>query len=290
MASLATHFTASLLLLPLGARRLLSSSSLYLHNPSHYRSKPWYLLHPKWKNLDFYTLLIALPILSFSHLFLFLASPGHPPTPRFAFLQQSAVVFLFWVLLILTLCSQNLDPNAGIPDTLLFVFAGIAFLIDYLMNGKGVVGLGGIVYGLLGGVTVVCAACCFYLSIRPSAFFAEFMLSLAILLKGSWVLQVGLSLYTDAFAFEGCGKISRAMTMGQVDVRCDLEEDRLRGVALMNLVFIGHAAAVLTLSFVLFGLLCRYRSMRCGEASGPLLAGLESENMLMHPIPEFEID
>ncbi|CAN0904832.1 hypothetical protein LINGRAHAP2_LOCUS23325, partial [Linum grandiflorum] len=39
MTSLATHFSAALLLLPLGLRRLFTSSSLYLNNPSQFRSK-----------------------------------------------------------------------------------------------------------------------------------------------------------------------------------------------------------------------------------------------------------
>lgn len=285
MGSLATHFSAFLFFFPIGLRRLLCSSSVYLKNPSLYRSKTWHFTEPKWKNLDLFTLLIALPIASFSQIFFYLAFSGHP-TYKFAFLQQSAVAFLFWVLLILIILKENLSPFL-INESILFVFAGISFLIEYSVIGKGFTGLGGNVYALLGGLTLVCAASCIYLSIKPTAFFAEFLLCAALIFKASWVLQIGLSLYSDTFSIKGCHKVS-----SQVNNiwKCDLEEDSLRAVALMNLFFVGHAIGVLTLSFGMFGLLSCNRNLRCGEGSGPLLAELESESMLMRPLPEFELE
>ncbi|GKB53174.1 reverse transcriptase domain-containing protein, partial [Tanacetum coccineum] len=63
------------------------------------------------------------------------------------------------------------DPIA-MPEHFLFVFAGVAFLVEYLMNGKGFVGLAKLEHSLFGGLTIVCAAACFCLSIRLSAFIA----------------------------------------------------------------------------------------------------------------------
>ncbi|KAL6971242.1 hypothetical protein U1Q18_030923 [Sarracenia purpurea var. burkii] len=288
MASLATHFSSFLFFFPLGIRRLLCSSSLYLKNPSLYRSKTWYFSEPRWKNFDFYALLIALPIASFSDMFLFLAFSGHP-TLRFAFLHQSAVVFIFWVLVILIIFRESFDPFA-IPENFIFIFAGISFLIDYMVMGEGITGLGGVVYDLLGKLTLVCAACCLYLSIIPASFSVEFLLSSGLVFKGTWALQIGLSLYSDTFALKGCGKISISPALGKTDLKCDLEEDRLRGIALMNLLFIGHAIVVFVASFVLVGLLCRDRNLRCGEASGSLLAQLEFESTHVRTIPEFELE
>lgn len=282
MASLATHFSAFLFLFPLGIRRLLCFFSLYLKNPSVYKSKTWYFSEPRIKNLDLYILLLALPIASFSDLFLFLTFSGHP-TYRFAFFQQSAGLFLFWALLILIVFRESFDPLV-IHESFLFVFAGVSFLVEYSIIGKGITGLGSVVYDLLGGLTLVCAASCFYLSMQPTAFLAEFLLSSGLIFKATWVLQAGLSLYSDAFAVKGCHKSS------MTDLGCDLEEDSLRGMALVKLIFIGHAIGVLITSFTLFGLLSCYRNLRCGEGSGPLLAELESESMLMRPLPEFEMD
>ncbi|KAL0287464.1 UNVERIFIED_CONTAM: hypothetical protein Scaly_2763200 [Sesamum calycinum] len=260
MASLAAHFTASLFLCPLGVRRLFCSVSLYLRNPSLYRSRIWYLSEHKWKNFDLYTLLLVLPIGSLFHILIFLAF-SDSPTYRFSFLQQSVVIFLFWAILILIIFKESLDLCL-VPDGFIFTFAGIAFATESYMCGGGVVGLGGAVYGILGGLAAFCAACCLYLSVRPSAFFAEFLLSSGLLLKAK----------------------------GEIDVKCELQDDMWRGMVLMNLVFIVHVILVMTTSFVLFGLLHRNRNMRWGQGSGLLPAEIGSESMLMHPLPELEME
>ncbi|KAK4427848.1 hypothetical protein Salat_1553800 [Sesamum alatum] len=289
MASLAAHFTASLFLCPVGVRRLFCSVSLYLRNPSLYRSRIWYISEQKWKNFDLYTLLLVLPIASLSHIFIFLAF-SDSPTYRFSFLQQSLVIFLFWAILILITFKESLDLCL-VPDGFIFIFAGIAFAIESYMSGRGVVGLGGAVYGFLGGLAAICSLCCLYLSVRPSAFFAEFLLSSGLLLKGTWVLQVGLSLYTDAFTLQGCDKISgKTLSQGEIDVKCELQDDMWRGMVLMNLVFVMHVILVMSISFVLFGLLHRNRNMRWSQRSGLLPTEIGSESMLMHPLPELEME
>ncbi|KAF3457845.1 hypothetical protein FNV43_RR02505 [Rhamnella rubrinervis] len=288
MASLAGHFSAFIVLFPTGLRRLLCSSSLYLENPSQYRSKTWYFSEPRWKNFDLYTLIIALPVASFSEFFIFLSFTGNP-TYKFAFFQNSFVLFFFWVLILLIIFRENVDP-LRINEGFIFVFVGVSFLVEYTVIGKGITGLGGTVYDLLGALTLVCTACCFYLSIRPWTFFAEFLLCSGLIFKGTWMLQTGLSLYTDSFALKGCHKISVPPATGDTDLRCDLEEDGLRGVALMKLMFIGHAIGVLVLSFVLFGFLSRNRKSRHGEAGGPLLAELDSQTVVMRASSELELE
>ncbi|XP_071736330.1 uncharacterized protein [Rutidosis leptorrhynchoides] len=171
------------------------------------------------------------------------------------------------------------------PDHFIFVFAGVAFLVEYLMNGKGLFGLAQFHYSFLGGLALVCAASCFFLSITPCAFFADFLLSAGLVLKGTWVLQVGLSLYTDAFAFKGCGQVVITPAQGNTDVKCDLEEDKLRGMALMNLLFVGHSILVLIICFVLLGLVGRFN-----KASSSDPAQLESNRMLMRPLPALDME
>ncbi|GAB2294337.1 hypothetical protein Dimus_028547 [Dionaea muscipula] len=287
MGSLATHLSTFLFLFPIGVHRLLCSSSLYLQSPSQYRSKPWFFSYPRWKNLDLYALLVALPIASLSDLFLFLSFPGHP-SYRFAFFQQSAVVFLFWALLVVVICWESIDTLL-INESFVFVFAGVCFLVEYWLNGNGFDGVSGNAYELLGGLTLVCACSCWYLSVRPTAFFAEFFLCGGIVFKGTWVLQAGLNLYTDEFGLKGCGKMSLLQGQVKADVKCDLQEDSLRGVAVMNSLFVGHAIAVLMTVVGIYFLLSCNQNLRCGEACGPLLAGLESENTLRQPI-ELEMD
>ncbi|PON33818.1 hypothetical protein PanWU01x14_349630 [Parasponia andersonii] len=288
MASVATHLSAFLFFFPTGLRRLLCSSSLYLKNPSLYKSKPWFFSEPRWKNLDFYILTVALPLSSFSEIFFFLTFSGHP-TYRFAFLQQSMVVFLFWVLLLLIILRENVDPFY-ISEGLVFVFAGLTFLAEYFMIGKGFTGLSSTVYGLLGALNLVCTGCALYLSVRPSAFFAEFLLSSGLVFKGTWILQSAFSLHTDTFGFKGCKKILVGLAKEGADMGCDLEEDGLRALALVRLLFIGHALLVLVLSFGLFGLLSKNQKLWFREGGGPLLSQLDSENMLIRANAELEME
>ncbi|KAJ6890391.1 hypothetical protein NC651_024021 [Populus alba x Populus x berolinensis] len=235
MASLVTHLCVTLLLLPIGIRRLFCSSSLYLKNPSLFRSKTWYLSDPKWKNLDLYVLTVALPIASFSLIFLFFAITTGHTTYRFSFLHESLLLFLYWVLAILFVLRDAIDPVV-ILDNFLFVFGGILFFVEYSFIGEGTSGLVvEVVYGLCG---------CHEIEILPGS--------------------------------------------GNVELKCDLEEDGLRGVALVNLMFLGHAIVVFLVSLGLFGLLSSNRNLRHGEVSGPLLAGLDSESALMRALPEFE--
>ncbi|KAM7256313.1 hypothetical protein ACFE04_012054 [Oxalis oulophora] len=293
MASLVAHFTAFLFLFPTGLRRLFHSSSLYLTNPSHFLSKPFFFTSsPRYKNLDLYILSIALPIASFSEFFIFITITDHHPSYKFSFIQQSVSLFLFWVLLILFICRESFDLYAAyVNDVFLFSLAAFCFFIECSVIGVGITGLGGIVYDLLRLLTLVCAGCCVVLSIRPTSFYADFVLGCGLVFKGTWVLQAGLNLYTDAMAFNGCRKVMvPRYEASAADVKCELEEDGLRGMALINLLFLIHAIVVLVLGFVVYGLLSIYRNLRCcSDASGPLLAQLESDSTLMRPV-HFDVE
>ncbi|XVF66415.1 hypothetical protein PTKIN_Ptkin10aG0033600 [Pterospermum kingtungense] len=288
MASLASHLSACLFLVPIGIRRLLCSSSLFLKNPSLFQSKPWYFPNPKWKNLDLYILAVSLPLASFSEIFVFLSISGHS-TYRFSFFQQFATLSLFWVLIIFFVFHESLD-RFHFNESFIFVYAAIAFLVEYSFIGVGITGLGAVVYELLAQLTLLCAGCCLVLSVKPTAFYAEFMLSSGLVFKGTWMLQAGLCLYTDAFVLKGCNKMAVLPGSPNADVHCELEEDGLRGVALVKLLFVVHAIGVAIASFVVFGLLSSFRNLRCGEATGPLLAQHEPESILMRPTHELEIE
>lgn len=288
MGSLATHFSTFLFLFPIGVRRLCSSFSLYLKDPSLYCSKPWFFLDPKWKNLDLYALLVALPIASLTDLFLFLSFSGHP-SYRFSFLQHGTIILIFWALLILIVLREFSDPSS-LNESFLFVLGGVGFLLEYFICKNGFSGVSSIVYDWLGDLTLVCAFCCLYLSVKPTAFLADFCFSFGLIFKGTWMLQVGLNLYTHTFGFKGCHRLSLFPRHEEVDVKCDLDEDSLRGISLVNLLFVGHTIMVMVACLGLFGLLSRNRDFRCPDHSGPLLARIEPHNSIMQPLPELEMD
>ncbi|KAJ9182327.1 hypothetical protein P3X46_006331 [Hevea brasiliensis] len=205
----------------------------------------------------------------------------------------SAALFLLPIRMRHLFCSSSLylkNPSFidlfTLNDNFLFVLTGLVFFIDYSAIANGISGIvGGVVYDLCGYLTILCGCCCFYLAVRPSALFMEFCFCCGLVLRGTWILQAGLCLYTDFFSFKGCHKIMVSPECENAELKCDLEEDGLTGVALVNLLFIGHAIGVLLVSFGLFGLLSSH-----GEASGALLAELQSESTLMRTLPRFELE
>ncbi|KAK9087800.1 hypothetical protein Syun_030194 [Stephania yunnanensis] len=143
-----------------------------------------------------------------------------------------------------------------IDDAFLFLFAGTIFLIEYWMMGKGLIVESLVpssrVYELLAQLALVCSVSCLFLSIKPTAFVAEMGLSLGLVFMGTWVLQAGLLLYSDAFSIKGCRKISVPMH--------------------------NHGTSNAPPSI-------------CGEGSRPLMAEIESEERLLtRSIPELEMD
>ncbi|XP_057535500.1 uncharacterized protein LOC130813674 [Amaranthus tricolor] len=288
MGSLATHFSTFLFLFPIGSRRLYSSCTLFLKNPSHYQSKPWFFIDPQLKNFDLYSLLIALPVAGLSDLFLFLSFSGNP-SYRFSFFQYGTVIFIFWALLLLIILRESYDLFV-INESFLFAFGGVCFLVEYFITGNGFNGVSNNVYNLGGYLTLLCAFSCLYLSFKPTTFLADFFLSSGMIFKGTWVLQVGLNLYTSTFGLKGCQQVKLLPNQSNVDVKCDLDEDSMRGIALMKLLFVWHAIVVIIACFGLFGLLSCREKLRCGEGSGPLLAKIDSHSVLMQQLPEFELE
>lgn len=144
-------------------------------------------------------------------------------------------------------------------------------------------------YELLGQLTLICAGSCLILSVKPNSFFAEFLLSCGLVFKGTWLFQAGLSLNTDVFGLQGCEKMKLSPSSANADVKCVLDQDGFRAVALMNFLFVIHATVVFIMGFGLFGLMSSYKSLRCGEERGALLAELDSESVV-RPSHELELE
>ncbi|KAL8161967.1 hypothetical protein V2J09_013456 [Rumex salicifolius] len=276
MGPLLTHFSTFLFLFSVGIRRLLFSTSCHLQNPSQYRSNPWFFTQPRWKNLEFHALILALPLASLIDFISFCSSSEHQ-SAKFSFLQQSLVNFLFWVLLILILFREFSDTQI-INQASTFFLAGVFFFVDYFLTGEGFMGVSKNVYDYLGQLTFICGCSCLYLSINPNAFFADFFLSIGLIFKATWVLQAGLTLYTDVFGLKGCSKAFVWPAEVLADVKCDLQEDWSRGIALMNLLFVVHAIGVFAFGFgALLLMSCR---LRFDDFGGALLAEIDSETYL----------
>ncbi|XWS39141.1 hypothetical protein CRYUN_Cryun18bG0024700 [Craigia yunnanensis] len=70
-------------------------------------------------------------------------------------------------------------------ESFIFIYAAIAFLVEYSVIGVGITGLGTVVYELLAQLTLLCAGSCLVLPVKPTAFFFEFLLSTGLVSKGT---------------------------------------------------------------------------------------------------------
>lgn len=313
---MATHISAFFLLFPIGVRRLLSAYSHHLRlttfpHAHYYVAKPWYfagsestsavaptgrrqhqhqdqhnqqqqqLLH-LLKDIDLYALLVALPIAAFSELFLFLTLA--PPMQRLPFSHQSAALALFWLLLLAISLRYCLQASASFPDDVAFALAALAFLVELFLTGWGG-GTGpieGRIYGLLSLLTLSCAAACMVLAAHRSAFAADVALSAALAFKGTWVLQAGWCLF--GVPPKGCHR--SAVGTAAAGLVCELDEDQLRGVALVDLLFAVHAVGIAGGCLALLWAVARRANRAAaGETES-------SSSAMMRPMipPELEMD
>ncbi|XP_028125169.1 uncharacterized protein LOC114322107 [Camellia sinensis] len=77
-------------------------------------------------------------------------------------------------------------------------------------------------------------------SCHPRLFVADLALGASLCLQGLWVLQTGLSLSVAAFIPEGCHKLLDVVRGVDGSTKCDLDDSKLRAVAILDLMFVLH--------------------------------------------------
>ncbi|KAK1295008.1 hypothetical protein QJS10_CPA16g00769 [Acorus calamus] len=122
---------------------------------------------------------------------------------------------------------------------------------------------------------------------------AELYASLPAL--GLWSLQTGLSLYVEGFIPEGCHRLLDVPGGIAGSTRCELDESRLRAAALLDLVFVLHAAFVAVVVVVIYVCLAKMggglRRNGVGGSSYELLptvlaAGSDSDHVQMKALAQ----
>ncbi|KAJ1694330.1 hypothetical protein LUZ63_011028 [Rhynchospora breviuscula] len=236
MGSLLGHITAFSIIFPLAIQRLWSSLSLQAQSsPSDpFKPRPWYFStftsesdHHLRRNATIYLSLLLLPITIFASL--------HPISTR-----HVASLILFFLLLALILLADS-RRLLLLPDGALFFLSAFVFLADSALSNPNnstahFSEVDSHLRPLTMGPTLVCAVACVVLAFVSSGS-ADVALSIALALKGSWELQVGLTFYV--LKLRGCS------TAG--GVRCELHEDATRGMHTLDLLFSAHAFAIASL-------------------------------------------
>ncbi|XP_010250453.1 PREDICTED: uncharacterized protein LOC104592700 [Nelumbo nucifera] len=274
MAVLISHILSSSALLSLGLYHLISTTRNHLKSPTTYTAKPYHPFslsssQPRIKYLQLYLIILSL-LLAFAHQTIVSSDSdpllkGRTPVHRFTSLQSAAVLFLF-LLLSVSLLLSEITSLLPFPSDLFFAVASAVFFLQYSVSSASASvqtsDLQAKCDSLSARISALSALLCLILACQPKLFVADVGLGASICLQGLWVLQTGLSLYVEAFIPEGCHRLLDVVNGVEGSTKCDLEESRLRAVAILDLVFVVHVMFVVVILLVVYAAVAKSVGMR----------------------------
>ncbi|CAN0876024.1 hypothetical protein LINGRAHAP2_LOCUS11061 [Linum grandiflorum] len=279
MAGLLYQIVSSWALISVGLYHLISSARSYLKSPQSYVAKPF---HPfpnssssRLRHLPLYLVILFL-VVAFAHQTLISSDSdpllkGHTPVHRFTSLQSAAVVFLF-LLLSLALLVSDSTSFLPLPPDLFFALASAFFFLSYYVSSSSASVQTSDLQAKCDSVSAQISALASLLSLiiacQPRLFLADLGLGAAVCLQGLWVLQTGLSLYVEAFIPEGCHRLLDVVSGVEGSTKCDLEDSRLRAVAILDLAFLVHVMVTVVTLLVVYAVVARSAgAKRSGSSS-----------------------
>ncbi|XP_057465855.1 uncharacterized protein LOC130755507 [Actinidia eriantha] len=263
MAALIYHLFSSSSLSSLGLYHVICSTRNHLKSPRDYVAKPYHPLSfsssQRFKYLQLHLLILCL-LIAFAHQTLISSDSdpllrGHTPVHRFTSLQSAAVVFLFFLLSVSLLLSETTSLLPFPPDLFFGVASGIFFLQYSVSSGAAFVQTSDLQAkcdSVSARISALSSILCLVLACQPRLFVADVGLGASLCLQGLWELQTGLSLYVDAFIPEGCHKLLDVVSGVEGSTKCDLEDSKLRAVAILDLVFVIHVLFVVVMVMVTY--------------------------------------
>eukprot|EP00252_Welwitschia_mirabilis_P020553 TRINITY_DN5064_c0_g1_i1.p1 TRINITY_DN5064_c0_g1~~TRINITY_DN5064_c0_g1_i1.p1 ORF type:complete len:287 (-),score=8.90 TRINITY_DN5064_c0_g1_i1:286-1146(-) len=286
MGSLHLFIIASFLLISAGIRHLACSISSRLKSSCQYSARPWYFSDQNKKNFDIFIILLLLPIGAFSEIYSYFTWNG-TATVAVSFLDQAVLLFAFWIICIFIFMIRNSETLAFAAE-LIFFAAGFVFLLESLVVKRGVSGLEFEWYNRLSFISLICAASCFILAFNLNVFLAELGLGWGLVLQGTWILQTGLSLFIPLFIPRGCHRLSEKPANGESPVLCTLDEETLRAVALIDVLFICYSFFVLLCTVAVLLLSVRNQNGKKEGHYSPI--SMDTNHVQMLPVSKVGIE
>ncbi|CAA0823513.1 Family of unknown function (DUF716 [Striga hermonthica] len=279
MAALVYQIFSSSALMSQGLYHLICTTRNHLKSPRDYAAKPYHPLpsagghhhqHGRFlRHLQLYLIILCLLVALIHQLLVSsYADPllkGRTPVHLFTSLQSAAVIFCFIVLSSALLVSDatSLLP---LPSDLFFAVASALFFLQYSISTSSSAvqtsDLQARCTSTSARISALSSALCLVLACRSRLFVADAALGASFCLQGLWALQTGLSLYVDAFIPEGCHKLLDVTSGIEGSTKCDLEDSKLRAVAILDLLFVIHVLFVLLIFLVVYGALAKYLGVR----------------------------
>ncbi|XP_050270586.1 uncharacterized protein LOC126714469 [Quercus robur] len=272
MAALMYQIFSSSALVSLGLYHLISTTRNYLKSPQpSYFAKPFHPFpHNRLRHLQLYLLILCL-IIAFAHQLLLSAESdplvkGHTPVHRFTSLQSAAVLFLFLLLSVSLLLSDSPTSLLPLPPDLFFALGSAVFFLQYSVSSTAATvqtsDLQANCDTISARISALISLLCLILACQPRLFVADVGLGAAFCLQGLWVLQTGLSLYVEAFIPEGCHGLLDVVSGVEGSTKCELEDSRLRAVAILDLVFLVHVMFVVLIAMVTYAVVAKTVGIR----------------------------
>ncbi|KAK8268508.1 hypothetical protein V6Z12_D11G070100 [Gossypium hirsutum] len=289
MAGIIYQLLASSTLLSLGLYHLICTTRNFLKSPQSYSAKPFYPFpfssNLRLKHLPLYLLMLCL-FIAFLHQSFISSDPdplvkGRTPVYHFITLNSAAVLFLFLILSLSFFLSES-TSLLPLPPDLFFAFASAIFFLHYsVSDGAASVQTSDLQAkcdSLSARVSALASLMCLILACQPKLFIAEVGLGASLCLQGLWVLQTGLSLYVEAFIPEGCHKLLDVVSGVEGSTKCDLDESRLRAVAILDLVFVVHVMFVIIFVMLTYAVVAKSVGVRRPGSYEPLPANASDSN------------
>ncbi|KAL7190146.1 hypothetical protein ACSBR2_022426 [Camellia fascicularis] len=277
MAALIYQIFSSSALMSMGLYHLISTTRNHIKSPRDYFAKPYHPLSAssssssssRLKHLQLYLVIICL-LIAFVHQTLISTDSdpllkGRTPVHRFTSLQSAGVLFLFLILSLSLLISDSTSLLPFPPD-LFFGLASAIFFLQYSISSTAASlqtsDLQAKCDSVSARISALSALLCLSLACHPRLFVADLALGASLCLQGLWVLQTGLSLYVDAFIPEGCHKLLDVVRGVDGSTKCDLDDSKLRAVAILDLMFVIHVVFVVLIVMLTYAVVAKTVGIR----------------------------
>ncbi|XP_042498030.1 uncharacterized protein LOC122076670 [Macadamia integrifolia] len=298
MAALISDIFSSSALLSLGLYHLICTTRNHLKSPRDYVARPYHPFplsgssssSPRLKHIQLYLLILSLLVALVHQLLTSTDSDpllkGRTPVYHFTSLQSAAVLFLF-LLLSLALLLSDATSLLPLPSDLLFALASAIFFLQFSASSASASvqtsDLQAKCDSISACISAASALLCLLLACQPRLFIADVGLGASFCLQGLWVLQTGLSLYVEAFIPEGCHRLLDVANGVDGSTKCDLEESRLRAVAILDLVFVLYVLFVVVILLVIYAVVVKTVGLRrFGSYEAlPMLTTADSDHVQM---------
>lgn len=279
MAALPPYAYASLPLVLIGLWHAICSCRSYARSPSLFYARTWHPL-PRFRYGELLAELIALVGATVFHS-ITVSNMQQGSTSQIVALQQLLMLIFFVGALLLTFISEA-TPALPLPHDANFLILGIAFCIECFVVLRSAsdpqLSLELESFHIQAGLALLAALTCFLLAWHPASFLVSITFSSSLTLQGSWLLQLGFSLYSDRFLPEGCHRLSNGYT------QCDIDAAKQRAVAIMDLAFIIHVLVLVFVYAFIYVLGARGNGHRRNSSYEAIDTNGESDHLQMKPL------